>query len=145
MMNLKLGKGILGKGSLNLGGLTFDEERLEMSIDILEMSEDLKTEFGEMIEHEKANYTSKLEKKYIEHPDSIKHNSKWSNEPVVIMASYLQVILEIGKPIKYRIIVAFMDADDEYLDSVVGMEVNLSEYEEELKKVITKALTDRFF
>lgn len=146
MMNLKLGKGNSRKGSLELGNLTFDDNRIEVAIDIVDMSEDLKTEFDKMIEIKKVNYICEMEKWYSDHPEyTKKRDLKWCNEPVIIMYSFLQVILEVEKPIKYKIIVAFMDANDEFMDSDVEMDIDLSEYEENLKGVIVKALTNRFF
>lgn len=144
MMHLNVGKGNLKKGNLELGNLIFDENHIEVAIDIVEMSEDLKVEFDKMIEVEKENYISEMKKYHSDCPKFI-NRLKWCNEPVIIMTSFLQVNLEVGKPIQYRIVVGFMDAADEFMDSVVSMDVDLSEYEAELKKVISKSLIDRFF
>lgn len=147
-MKLKLGKANLENCTLELGGISElcpSDRAMDVVIDIENMSSDLRIETDRLIEIEKAKYICEMEKRYRKHPDYTKQSLKWCNEPVIIMASFLQVMLEVGKAIEYRIIVGFMDAADEFMDSVVAMNVDLSEYEAELKTVILKALIDRFF
>lgn len=44
-------------GTLELGNLTFDDNYIEMSIDVCDMSDDLKKEVEKIIEVEKAKYS----------------------------------------------------------------------------------------
>lgn len=97
-------------GVLELGNLTFDDDYMEISIDICDMSDDLKEEVKKAIEIGKIKYIEKMEvfnKEYNTH-----WNIAWSKEPVVIDFTYLRVILKAGKPIDYSIEIGFTDAID---------------------------------
>lgn len=70
----------------------------------------------------------------------------WSNEPVVMDFTYLRVILKAGEPIDYSIEVGFSDAIDRNMNQWnCSIAVDLSEYANELKKAVVKALIDKFF
>lgn len=135
-------------GVLELGNLTFDEDYMEVSIDICDMSGDLKEEIKRGIEIEKVKYSEEIEKAiengWSVHP--LKRNTVWSNKPVVMNYTFLRVRLESGKPIDYSIEFGFHDAEDRFMEVWTGsITVDLSAHTAELKKVIVKSLIDKFF
>ena len=131
-------------GILELGNLTFNEDYMQVSIDICDMSDDLKAEVAKAVEIAKVQYIEKREannKKY-----GTNWNTNWSDEPVIIDFTYLHVTLEAGKPIDYQICIGFHDAVDSRLEQWdCAITVDLSEYANELKKAIIKVLVDKFF
>lgn len=135
-------------GVLELGNLTFNEDYMEMSIDIFDMSEDLKAELNKAIEIEKVRYSEEI-KKYMENGVSVhplKRGTVWSDKPVIMNYTYLRVRLETGKPIDYSIEFGFHDADDNFMEAWGGsITVDLSAHTNELKKAIIKVLIDKFF
>lgn len=135
-------------GVLDLGSITFNEDYMEVSIDIFDMSEELEAELNKAIEIEKVRYSEEI-KKDMESGVSIhplKRNTVWSDKPVIMSYTYLRVRLEAGKPIDYSIEFGFTDAEDRFMESWGGsISVDLSEHTTELKKAIIKVLVDRFF
>lgn len=131
-------------GILELGNLTFDEDYMEVSIDICDMSEELKAEVAKAIEVAKVTYSQENEKANEER--GMNFNTVWSNQPVVMDFTYLRVRLESGKPIDYSIQVGFHDAIDEFMEQWdCSITVDLSAHTNELKKAIIKVLIDKFF
>jgi len=57
----------------------------------------------------------------------------------------LTIGLEAGKPITYIVMTTFHDAVDDGVETTAQVTVDLSEYEDELKKAVIKTLIDRFF
>lgn len=135
-------------GVLELGSITFDEDYMEISIDIYDMSKDLKTELHKAIEIEKVRYTEEI-KKDMERGVSVhplKRGTVWSDKPVIMNYTYLRVRLEAGSPIDYSIEFGFTDAEDRFMETSGGsITVDLSQYTNELKKAIIKVLVDKFF
>jgi len=131
-------------GILELGNLTFDEDRIEVSIDICDMSDNLRSEINKAVEIAKINYIKEKEemnKKYNYNLPII-----WSDKPVIIDFIYLQVVLEAGKTTTYTICVGFHDADNSYMEQWnCDIKVDLSAYDRELKKTILKILIEKFF
>lgn len=131
-------------GVLELGNLTFDEDYMEVSIDICDMSDNLKAEVDKAIEIAKVEYTKKHEAVNAEKGYHL--STVWSDKPVVMDFTYLRVVLESGKPIKYTICIGFHDADNSMMEQWdCDIAVDLSEYSNELKKAIIKVLVDKFF
>ncbi len=131
-------------GILELGNLTFNEDYMEVSIDICGMSDNLKAEVDKAIEIAKVQYTKKREADNKEYGTN--WNTTWSDKPVNIDFTYLSVVLEAGKPIDYQICVGFHDAVDAHMEQWdCAITVDLSEYANELKKAIIKVLVDKFF
>lgn len=131
-------------GILELGNLTFDDDYMEISIDIHDMSDNLREEVKKTIEIGKIQYVEKAKafnKEYNTH-----WNTTWSKEPVVVDFTYLRVILKAGEPINYSIEIGFSDAIDKNMNQWdCSISVDLSEYANVLKKAIIKALIDKFF
>ena len=131
-------------GILELGNLTFDEDYMEVSIDICDMSDNLKAEVDKAIEIAKVKYTENNEKMNAEY--GYKLPTVWSDKPVIVDFTYLRVVLKAGEPITYTICIGFEDADNRMMEQWdCAITVDLSEYANELKKAIIKVLVDKFF
>lgn len=131
-------------GILELGNLTFDEDYMEVSIDICDMSDNLKAEVDKAIEIAKVKYTERMQANNKERGTNF--NTQWSDKPVIMNFTYLRVILEAGKPITYTICIGFTDAEDKTMEQWdCEITVDLCEYANELKKAIIKVLVDKFF
>lgn len=130
-------------GVLELGNLTLDEDCIEVSIDICDMSDSLKEEVAKAVEIEKVHHME--ENKRLNAENGFNFCTEWSNEPIVMDFTYLFVRLESGKPIDYSIAFGFHDpvTREEAFDGSIT--VDLSAYANELKKAIIKALVDKFF
>ena len=131
-------------GVLELGSLTFDEDCIEVSIDICDMSDNLKAEVDKAIEIAKVKYTENNEKMNAEYGYNLP--TVWSDKPVIIDLTFLRVVLKAGEPITYTICIGFEDADNSMMEQWdCDIAVDLSEYSNELKKAIIKVLVDKFF
>lgn len=131
-------------GTLELGNLTFDEDYMELSIDICDMSDSLKDEVEKVVELGKIQYTKKNEALNAEKGYNL--STTWSDKPVIMDFTYLRVVLEAGKPTTYAICAGFHDADNSHMEQWdCSIAVDLSEYANELKKEVVKALVDKFF
>lgn len=131
-------------GILELGNVTFDEDYMEVSIDICDMSDNLKAEVEKAIEIAKVDYTKKNEEMNAEYGYNLP--TVWSDKPVIMDFTYLRVVLKAGEPITYTICIGFEDADNRMMEQWdCAITVDLSEYANELKKAIIKVLVDKFF
>lgn len=131
-------------GVLELGNLTFDEDYMEVSIDICDMSDSLKEEVAKAVEIAKVQYTKENEALNVTNGYNLP--TVWSDKLVVMDFTYLRVRLEAGKPIDYSIEFGFHDAVDTHMEAWGGsITVDLSEYASELKRAIIKVLIDKFF
>lgn len=131
-------------GILELGNLTFNEDYMQVSIDICGMSSNLKAEIAKAVEIAKVRYTEEREADNRERGTN--WNTTWSDKPVNIDFTYLSVTLEAGKPIDHQICVGFHDAEDKHMEQWdCAITVDLSEYANELKKAVIKVLIDKFF
>lgn len=145
MMKWKARKETTDIGVLELGNLTFNEDYMEVSIDICGMSDNLKAEVDKAIEARKIESAKEWEQVYSEHPDWKQYNSVFSGKPAVVDYTYLNIILEADKPMKCSVVVGFHDAEDDHLEEDASITVNLSEHTNELKKAVIKVLLDKFF
>lgn len=147
MMKWKARKENLNIGVMELSNLTFNEDYMEVSIDILNVSEELQKEINKSIEIAKAKQIEYWKEWYGEnlenwHKD---YELKWSEKPVVIQFNYLCIVLESGKPNRYSIETGFEDAENSFIEATASTVVDLSEYENELKKAVIGVLIDKFF
>lgn len=145
MMKWKTRKETTNIGVLELGNLTFNENSLEISLEILDMSADLQSEVNKAIEIEKVNYIEKWEETYDENPKLDRFTWAWSDKPVERYFTCLRIALEEGKPVTYVIQAFFEDAENENIFSCAEVIVDLSAHADELKKMVIHALVDRFF
>lgn len=132
-------------GELELGNITFNEDYMEVSIDICDMSDSLKAEIGNAVELRKVESVKEWAAVYAERPDLPKFDRTWSSKPSVIDYTYLRIILEGGKAIRHSIEAGFHDVDNDHLSECASIAVDLSEHTNELKKAVIKVLLDRFF
>lgn len=131
-------------GVLELSNLTFNEDYMEVSIDICDMSDCLKAEIEKAVEIAKVQYTKGQEALNAEYGYSL--HTVWSDKPVNMDFTYLRVVLEAGKPIDYSICFGFTDTVDPKMECWGNsITVDLSEHTDELKKAIIKVLIDKFF
>ena len=145
MMKWKARKETSNIGVLELDSITFDEDYLEVSIDICGMSDSLKEEINNAVELRKAESAKEWDVICKAHPEFSKLDRTWSSRPAVIDYTYLRIILEGGKAMPYSIETGFHDADNGHLEECASMAVDLSEHTNELKKSVIKVLLDRFF
>lgn len=122
-----------------------NEDYMEVSIDICDMSDDLKSDIEKAIEARKIESVKEWEQVYNDHPDWEWCSRVFSDKPAVIDFTYLNIVLEADKPIKYSVVVGFHDAEDDHLEECASITVDLSEHTNELKKAIIKVLLDKFF
>lgn len=132
-------------GELELGNITFNEDYMEVSIDICNMSDSLKAEVSKAVELRKAESVREWDAIYAERPELPRFDRIWSSKPAVIDYTYLRIIMEGGKAIRHSIEAGFHDADNNRLGECAGIAVDLSEHTNELKKAVIKVLLDRFF
>ncbi|MDE7282781.1 MAG: hypothetical protein K2N85_04245 [Lachnospiraceae bacterium] len=132
-------------GVLELGNLTFNEDYMEVSIDICDMSDSLKADVEKAIEARKIKSAKEWEQVYKDHPEWEQRSRVFSDKQAVIDFTYLNIVLEADKPIKYSVVVGFHDAEDDRLEEDASITVDLSEHTDELKKAIIKVLIDKFF
>ena len=131
-------------GVLELGSLTFNEDYMEVSIDICGMSDSLKAEVKKAMEVAKVQYGRENEALNAEKGYNLP--TVWSDKPVTMDFTYLRVVLESGKPIDYSICFGFTDAVDSHMEAWGNsITVDLSGHTNELKKAIIKVLLDKFF
>lgn len=145
MVKWKARKETVDIGCIELGSLTFDEDYMSVSIDICDMSEELKTEVDKAVGVAKAQYAEEWGEWYMGHPELKRHRIQWSGKPVVMDYTYLSVVFEAGKPISYNIVAGFHDAEDARMEACADIAVDLSEYTNELKRAVVKVLLDKFF
>ena len=139
-MKWKARKETLDIGTMELSKVTFNEDYMEVSIDILNISDDLQAEINKSIEIAKVEELKKWEKICVECPQYSFSDKKWSNKPVIIHFNYLKIVLEEGKPNRYSIETGFEDVENKFLEATASTVVDLSEYENELKKAIITVL-----
>lgn len=145
MMKWNMKKEALNIGSIQLDNFQLDNDYMEVLLDIIDMSDELRAEISKAIEIEKVRYVEEWGEYYEEHPEYNRHNRAWSDKPVIVDFSYLTIGLEAGKPITYIVMTTFHDAVDDGVETTAQVTVDLSEYEDELKKAVIKTLIDRFF
>lgn len=130
-------------GTIQTGELSTDdigEWLVGITIDILSLSDEIKTEVEKAIEIEKVNYVKEWEEYVNKNPTAAKRIRKWSDKPVSIFGQYIKIYLEGNKPFESTICVAFEDADDELIETGIYIPVDLSAYEEEIKDIMINLL-----
>lgn len=115
-------------GEMEVENVTFNDGGMEVYMDITRVSEELQAKINKFIEKTKKEEAQ-----------------EWSNKPVVILFQYLKVVLNEGEPNAYCIISAFEDAEDDRLEENARTEIDLSEYENEIKEMVCQALAEKYF
>ena len=109
-------------GTINLNNIEFCENTLDVFIGIDSVSADIQDKINEAVEIAKAEYS-------------------WCDRET---ENELSLWIHIkDKKISYCISVTIVDKDGDFTDT--SIDVDLSEYQNEMKKVIIKAMIDNFF
>lgn len=124
-------------GTINLNDIDFCEDTLDVFIGIESVSADIQSKINEAVEIAKAEHLQRI-KEYFTNKDC-----KWTDAGVDTYLS-LHIIVE-NKKFSYRIEIDIEDKADGTMWTSASIEVDLSEYQNELKKVIVKAMIDKFF
>lgn len=124
-------------GTINLNDVEFCENLLEVFIGIESVSNEIRTKIIGAVEIAKEKHLKEIK----EH-----HTSKdlvWSKVGVKTDLS-LHIIVS-NKEFSYIIEVDITDNENDMMWTCASVMVDLSEYKSELKKVIVKAMIDKFF
>lgn len=122
-------------GIINLADIDITEDCLEVFIPVIAVSENLKAIIEENVEKAKAD----LKSEFLEG-----RNKKWSDAGIIMNFQSLHIIVK-EKSFHYELCFDFEDKEDECIFTGFNLEVDLSEHETELKKLIVKAVIDKFF
>lgn len=124
-------------GTINLNNVEFCENSLDVFIGIESVSEDIQEKISKAVEIAKAERLKTI-KEYYKHKDLL-----WMDEGINMDLS-LHIIVD-NKTFSYRIEIDITDKVDDMMWTSASIDVDLSEYQSELKKVIIKAMIDKFF
>lgn len=124
-------------GTINLNNIEFCENTLDVFIGIESVSADIQDKINEAVEIAKAAHIQEV-KEYYTNKDL-----NWTDAGVNTDLS-LHTIID-NKEFTYRIEIDIVDKGDERVWTGASIDVDLSEYQNELKKVIVKAMIDNFF
>lgn len=124
-------------GTINLNDIEFCENTLDVFIGIESVSVDIQDKINEAVEIAKANHLQIVKEHFI-HKDL-----NWTDSGVEAYLT-LHLIVEDKKFI-YRIEIDIEDKEDKRVWTSASVDVDLSEHQEEFKKVIIKAMIDNFF
>lgn len=128
-------KNITTIGTINLNDIEFCENALDVFIGIESVSEDNQKKINEAVEIAKAEHLQ-LIKEYFTNKEL-----KWTDAGV---GTFLHIIID-NKEFTYRIEIDIEDEADGIMWTSVSVDVDLSEYQDELKKVIVKVMINNFF
>ncbi len=122
-------------GTINLAELDLTDDSLEVFIPIVAVSDGLKATIEENIQKAKDEWQK-------EFGDA--HDKKWSDTGIVMDFQSLHIVIE-KKTFSYELCFDFTDAEDDGIWTGFRLDVDLSEHTTELKKLIIKAMIDKFF
>ena len=123
-------------GTINLAELELMLDGLEVFIPITTVSDRLKTVIDENIQKAKEDH----QKEYLDGK-----GKRWSDTGINMDYQSLHITIEQGKKITYQLCFDFNDKKDEFIEAWFNLDVDLSEHTEEIKKLIVKAMIDKFF
>lgn len=124
-------------GAINLNDIEFCENTLDVFIGIESVSADIQNNINEAVEIAKAEHLQTIKEHFTN------NDSKWTDAGVETYLS-LHIIID-NKEFSYRIEIDIEDKEDRTMWTSASIDVDLSEYQNELKKVIVKAMIDKFF
>lgn len=124
-------------GTINLNDIEFCENTLDVFIGIESVSADIQNKINEAVEIAKAEHIQRVKEYYTN------KNLNWTDAGVNTFLS-LHIIVD-NKEFAYRIEIDIEDKADGRIFTSASIDVDLSEYQNELKKVIVKAMIDKFF
>lgn len=124
-------------GIINLNDISFVEDTIDIFIGIESVSADIQKKINEAVEIAKAEHIQRVKEYYTN------KNLNWTDAGVNTDLS-LHIIVK-NKKFSYRIEIDIEDKKDDRVWTSASVDVDLSEYQNELKKVIVKAMIDNFF
>ncbi len=124
-------------GTINLNDIDFCENTLDVFIGIESVSAEIQSKINEAVEIAKAEHLQRI-KEYFTNKEL-----KQTDAGVDTYLS-LHIIID-NKEFSYRIEIDIEDKADGTMWTSASVDVDLSEYQNELKKVIVKAMIDNFF
>ncbi len=124
-------------GTINLNDIDFCENTLDVFIGIESVSADIQDKINEAVEIAKVEHLQKI-KEYFTNKEL-----KWTDAGVDTYLS-LHIIID-NKEFSYRIEIDIEDKADGTMWTSASVDVDLSEYQNELKKAVIKAMIDNFF
>lgn len=130
-------------GTINLNDVEFCENSLDVFIGIESVSADIQKKINEAVEIAKVEQLQFLKEFVEEHYNSIYKDKVWTDAGVDVDLS-LHIIVD-NKNFSYQIEIDITDKADDRMWTSASVDVDLSEYQSELKKVIIKAMIDKFF
>lgn len=126
-------------GTINLNDIEFCENTLDVFIGIESVSADIQNKINEVVEIAKAEHIQRAKEwEYFKNKEL-----HWTDAGVNTFLS-LHIIVD-NKEFSYRIEIDIEDKADDRIFTSANIDVDLSEYQNELKKVIVKAMIDNFF
>lgn len=124
-------------GVINLDNIEFYDNSLDVFIGIESVSAEIQEKIMAAVEIAKVEHIQ-IVKEHFSNKDL-----KWTDAGVDTELS-LHIIVD-KKHFSYRIEIDIEDKKDDRVWTSATVEVDLSEYQNELKKVIMKAMIDKFF
>ena len=124
-------------GTIDLNNINFCEDTLDVFIGIEWVSAEIQEKIMAAVEIAKVEHIQ-IVKEHFTNKDL-----KWTDAGVDTDLS-LHIIVD-KKHFSYRIEIDIEDKEDDRVWTSASVEVDLSEYQNELKKVIMKAMIDKFF
>ena len=124
-------------GTINLNNIEFCENSLDVFIGIELVSDDIQKKINEAVEIAKAEHMQMVKEHFKN------HELHWTDAGVNTYLS-LHIIVD-NKEFSYRIEIDIEDKADGRVFTSASIQVDLSEYQNELKKIIIKAMIDKFF
>lgn len=122
-------------GAIDLAEMEFITDCIEVLIPVVTVSENLKSTIAENIQKTKEEY----QKEFLDC-----RNMKWGNAGVLMENQSLHIVSD-GNKFKYELCCDFSDKENDSFETGFGIEMDLSEHEKELKKLIVKAMINKFF
>jgi len=138
----KTKKAIANIGVVDFDQMEFAEDCLQVFIPVESVSDALQSEIHKAIEIDKINHLLDWEEWCSK--NGVVSNKKWNDKGVIIQFMSMEILIE-NKQITYRIHVSYEDKVNELMESVATLEVDLSEHNQEIKKLIIKGMIDKFF
>ena len=122
-------------GTINLAEMELVTDCMELFIPIVAVSEKLKSTIEEQTKKAKTEY----QKEFLAYK-----GMKWCDNGTDITYQSLHVTVENHK-VSYELCFEITDKENEFIDAGFNLNVDLSEHTEEIKKLIIKAMIDKFF
>ena len=121
-------------GTINLADITLADDTFCVFIPIVEVSDGLKATIEENIQKSKDEW----QKEALDN-----RGKKWSDKGINIITQDLRITIG-EKKFDCDLSYTFEDAENEVIWTGFNLEVDLSEHIQELKKLVFKAMIDKF-